>query len=71
MHTQLLARSAELLDTISSYESVLVITHEQDISEYGTRIVACRDGLIVSDKPVQERRLAEDELRALPVETVA
>jgi putative ABC transport system ATP-binding protein len=51
--------------------TVLVITHEQDISEYGTRIVACRDGLIVSDKPVMERRLAEDELRALPAETVA
>jgi len=51
--------------------TVLVITHEQDISEYGTRIVTCRDGQIVSDLPVLERRQAEDELRALPVETVA
>jgi len=51
--------------------TVLVITHEQDISEYGTRIVTCRDGQIVSDLSVLKRRQAENELRALPVETVA
>jgi putative ABC transport system ATP-binding protein len=51
--------------------TVLVITHEHDIAEYGTRIIKCRDGLIVSDQPVTERRQAEDELRALPQETVA
>jgi putative ABC transport system ATP-binding protein len=51
--------------------TVLVITHERDIAEYGTRIVACRDGLIVSDHPVADRRLAEDELKALPVEAPA
>jgi putative ABC transport system ATP-binding protein len=51
--------------------TVLVITHEQDISEYGTRIVTCRDGLIVSDVPVVHRRAAERELEALPVETIA
>jgi ABC-type lipoprotein export system ATPase subunit len=50
---------------------VLVITHEQDISEYGTRIITCRDGLIVSDQPVRHRRTAEAELEALPAETVA
>jgi putative ABC transport system ATP-binding protein len=51
--------------------TVLLITHERDIAEYGNRIVTCRDGHIVSDQPVKERRLAEDELRALPVEVVA
>jgi putative ABC transport system ATP-binding protein len=51
--------------------TVLVITHEHDIAEYGTRIIAFRDGQIVSDQPVTRRRIAEDELRALPVETVA
>jgi putative ABC transport system ATP-binding protein len=51
--------------------TVLLITHEHDIAEYGTRIIACRDGHIVSDQPVAERRHAEDELRALPQETVA
>ena len=29
-----------------------------------TRIVAFRDGLVVSDRAVKERRLAEDELAA-------
>ncbi len=48
--------------------TVLLITHEHDIAEYGTRIITCRDGHIVSDTPVTKRRMAEDELRALPVD---
>jgi putative ABC transport system ATP-binding protein len=51
--------------------TVLLITHERDIAEYGTRIIACRDGQIISDQPVARRRIAEDELRTLPEETVA
>jgi putative ABC transport system ATP-binding protein len=51
--------------------TVLLITHESDIAEYGTRIIRCRDGLIVSDQPVGRRRQAEDELRALPQESLA
>jgi len=51
--------------------TVLVITHEHDIAEYGSRIIACRDGHIVSDTPVITRRSAEEELRTLPQETVA
>jgi len=51
--------------------TVLLITHERDIAEYGDRIITCRDGHIVSDQPVQQRRLAEEELKALPVEVVA
>ena len=38
--------------------TVLLITHEQDIAEYGTRIVTFRDGLVVADKPVAQRRMA-------------
>ena len=51
--------------------TVLVITHEHDIAEYGTRIIRCRDGHIVSDQAVANRRRADDEMRALPEETVA
>jgi putative ABC transport system ATP-binding protein len=52
--------------------TVLLITHEQDIAEYGTRIVSFRDGVIVSDKPVTRRRIAQDELTALaPTAAVA
>jgi putative ABC transport system ATP-binding protein len=48
--------------------TILLITHERDIAEYGTRIIACRDGHIVSDHPVERRRSADEELRALPEE---
>src|SRR5439155_9364990 len=47
--------------------TVILITHETDIAEYGTRIVSFRDGLVVADRPVTRRRLAEAELAALPV----
>jgi putative ABC transport system ATP-binding protein len=46
--------------------TVLLITHEMDIAEYGTRIVTFRDGQVVKDVPVAHRRLAQDELAALP-----
>ena len=46
--------------------TVLLITHEHDIAEYGTRIITCRDGHIVSDQPVTTRREADEELAALP-----
>ncbi len=46
--------------------TVVLITHESDIAEYGTRTVTFRDGQVVADKPVTHRRLAQDELAALP-----
>ena len=46
--------------------TVLLITHEQDIAEYGTRIIAFRDGKIVNDEANAVRRVAADELAALP-----
>jgi putative ABC transport system ATP-binding protein len=44
--------------------TVLLITHEHDIAEYGTRIVQFRDGQVVADRKVTERRDAHDELLA-------
>jgi len=46
--------------------TVLLITHEHDIAEYGSRTIAFRDGLIVSDAQNQTRRIAGDELAAQP-----
>ncbi|MDO8836994.1 MAG: hypothetical protein Q7V01_15435, partial [Vicinamibacterales bacterium] len=46
--------------------TVLLITHEHDIADYGTRTVAFRDGHIVSDTANTTRRNASDELAALP-----
>ena len=46
--------------------TVVLITHEVDIAEYGTRTVTFRDGQVVADKAVARRRIAQDELAALP-----
>jgi putative ABC transport system ATP-binding protein len=46
--------------------TVMLITHEPDIAEYGTRTVAFRDGVVISDRANTKRRLAQDELAALP-----
>ena len=37
-----------------------------ELAENGTRIVTFRDGQVVKDIPVARRRLAKDELAALP-----
>jgi len=46
--------------------TVVLITHEVDIAEYGTRTVTFRDGQVVADKAVARRRQAQEELAALP-----
>jgi putative ABC transport system ATP-binding protein len=51
--------------------TVVLITHEMDIAEYGTRIVSFRDGVVIADKAVARRRLAQDELASLPPPAVA
>jgi putative ABC transport system ATP-binding protein len=51
--------------------TVILITHEHDIAEYATRIISFRDGRIVQDRPNATRRMAGDELAAMPVEESA
>ncbi len=46
--------------------TVLLITHEMDIAEYGTRLVRFRDGKIQIDQKIANRRDAAQELAALP-----
>ena len=46
--------------------TVMLITHEQDIAEHGTRIIKFRDGKVIQDTPVRNRRQAAEELAALP-----
>ena len=46
--------------------TVLLITHESDIAEYGGRVVTVRDGRILTDRAVDRRRDAAAELAALP-----
>jgi putative ABC transport system ATP-binding protein len=45
--------------------TIVLVTHEHDIAEYGTRIVAFRDGRVRIDEPVKTRRTAAVELEHL------
>jgi putative ABC transport system ATP-binding protein len=47
--------------------TVVLITHEHQIAEYGSRIVSFRDGVVVSDVPNDTWRTATLELAAMPV----
>jgi putative ABC transport system ATP-binding protein len=42
--------------------TIVLVTHESDIAEYGTRIVGFRDGRVVSDHAVAARKNADEEL---------
>jgi len=46
--------------------TIVLVTHEPDIAEYATRVVAFRDGLVTSDQPVTVRRDAAKELESCP-----
>jgi putative ABC transport system ATP-binding protein len=46
--------------------TVIVITHEHQIAEYGTRIIGFRDGRIVSDAANLSSRMASEQLELLP-----
>ncbi|HMB89957.1 MAG TPA: ABC transporter ATP-binding protein [Rhodothermales bacterium] len=43
--------------------TVLLVTHETDIALYARRLVELRDGLIIRDEPVIDRRLASTDLQ--------
>jgi putative ABC transport system ATP-binding protein len=51
--------------------TIVLITHEPDIAAYGTRIIAVRDGLIVSDVPNAPRRKLEEALSSRPAPAYA
>src|SRR4051794_39784739 len=47
--------------------TIVLITHEQQVAEYGTRIIGFRDGRVVSDQPNTSRRTAAAELASATV----
>ena len=44
--------------------TVLLVTHESDISDHARRVVVFKDGVVLTDHEVERRRLARDELQA-------
>jgi putative ABC transport system ATP-binding protein len=45
--------------------TILLVTHELDIADYHCRVVEVRDGMILRDHPVENRRVARTELGML------
>ena len=58
---EVLALFQELNDTGIT---MLVVTHETDIAKYTKRVVELRDGLVVRDELVRDRRVASEDLGA-------
>jgi putative ABC transport system ATP-binding protein len=49
--------------------TILIVTHEPDIACYAKRLVEVRDGRILRDEPMANRRRAAEDLRALGTES--
>ena len=45
--------------------TIVLITHEPQVAEYGSRIIRFKDGQVVSDQPNTSRRAAASELQEL------
>ncbi len=49
-------------------KTIVLITHEKDISEYAKRVIVFRDGHVRSDSVLANRKTATEELLRIPVE---
>ena len=43
--------------------TIVMVTHEPEVAQYTKRVVEVRDGRIIRDEPVANRRVAADDLR--------
>jgi putative ABC transport system ATP-binding protein len=46
--------------------TIVLVTHEPDIADYAKRVIHFRDGRIIRDRQVQNRRIAESVLANMP-----
>lgn len=51
--------------------TILLVTHERDMTEYAARVVSFLDGRVQSDVPVTHRRTASGELQSLAAEPIS
>jgi putative ABC transport system ATP-binding protein len=49
-------------------KTVVMVTHEPDIALHARRLVRFRDGEVVDDGPVEDRLMAREVLKTLPLE---
>jgi putative ABC transport system ATP-binding protein len=49
-------------DLNSEGKTILLVTHEPEIAVYAERVVMLRDGVVIRDEPVRNRRDARDDL---------
>jgi len=62
---------AVLEDLAERGKTVVLVTHEPDIAAYTRRVIALRDGQVVSDAPTAERKSARAELDRLGKEVAS
>jgi putative ABC transport system ATP-binding protein len=48
--------------------TIIVVTHEPDIAQYANRVMRFKDGHLIGDEPVRDRRDADREVAELPAE---
>jgi len=46
--------------------TIVLVTHEPDIAQFATRKVVFKDGKIIDDSPIKDRKKATEELAGLP-----
>jgi putative ABC transport system ATP-binding protein len=49
--------------------TVILITHDQDVAAYGSRVVSFKDGHVISDSKNATWRVASQELADMPLVT--
>jgi putative ABC transport system ATP-binding protein len=64
--------SVEVMDIFQKLKdergiTIVLITHEMEVAEYGSRIISFKDGNIVSDVAHHTRRHAKGELEEMPL----
>ena len=51
--------------------TIVLITHEPQVAEYGSRIIRFKDGRVVADHPNSSRRTASEELATIATDVMA